>query len=444
MAYFSINGGVPLSGSVRLGGAKNASYKLMIASLLADTQSRILNFSRISDVELVEKILIYLGAQVHHAGERSIFIDPTSLHQNQVHPDHGAQGRFSTMFIPVLLHRFGSAQVPAPGGDQLGTRPLDRHFDGLKSMGANITTQNGMYVVKTTGLTGTHYRFNKNTHTGTETLILAAVKASGTTILENAALEPEIDDLISFLNAMGGQITRLPDRVIKIEGVKKLHGAIHALIPDRNEAVSYACTALATKGDVIIENARPDHLTAFLTALRQAGAGVEIGSYGIRFYFQKTLTATAIETHIEPGFMTDWQPLWAMLMTQAEGESSIHETIMPNRFQYVSDLQSMGADITPFQPSVGDKETTYNFNLSDDRPEYYHAIKIKGPTQLQPGKFSVRDLRHGATLVGAALCARGESIINHIEHIDRGYENLDQRLRSMGAQINRHEESLEK
>ena len=440
MAYFSIHGGVPLSGSVRLGGAKNASYKLMIASLLADSQSRLLNFSHISDVELVEKILTYLGAGVKHAGERSIFIDPTSIQQNQIHPDHGEQGRFSTMFIPVLLHRFGRAQVPAPGGDKLGSRPLDRHFDGLQAMGADIIVQDNMYLVTTQGLRGTTYRFAKNTHTGTETLILAAVKAQGTTVLENAALEPEIDDLIDFLNAMGAKITRLPDRVIKIEGVDRLHGAIHSLIPDRNEAVSYACTALATKGDVVIENAKPDHLAVFLETLRQAGAGVETGSYGIRFYFKQTLTATSIETHIEPGFMTDWQPLWAMLMTQAQGESVIHETIMPNRFQYVADLQTMGASITMFQPEVADRDATYNFNLSDDRPEYYHGIKIQGPTQLRSGKFNVRDLRHGATLVGAALCARGESTITQIEHIDRGYEALDQRLRSMGAQIVRRDE----
>ncbi len=439
MAYFSIHGGAPLTGSVRLGGAKNASYKLMIASLLADSQSRLLNFSHISDVESVEKILVYLGARVSHAGERSIFIDPVTMQKNQIHHDHGEQGRFSTMFIPVLLHRFGSAQVPAPGGDKLGSRPLDRHFDGLRAMGADISTHDGLYLVKTQGLRGTTYRFAKNTHTGTETLILAAVKAKGTTVLENAALEPEIDDLISFLNHMGAKITRLPDRIIKIQGVDQLHGAIHSLIPDRNEAVSYACTALATKGDVVIENARPEHLTAFLEALRQAGAGVEIGNYGIRFFFKQNLVATSIQTQIEPGFMTDWQPLWAMLMTQAWGESVIHETIMPNRFQYVPDLQAMGASITPFQPDVEDKEATYNFNLSDDRPEYYHGIKITGPTQLQAGKFAVRDLRHGATLVGAALCARGESIITQIEHIDRGYEALDQRLNSMGARISRHE-----
>lgn len=435
MSYLKIVGGRPLHGSVRIGGAKNASFKLMIASLLASSESRLLNFSQISDVDLVGRIIQYLGGSVTKAGERALFIDPTSLQNFEIDAAHGEQGRFSNMFIPILLHRFGRARVPAPGGDKIGKRPLERHFEGLIALGAKITTEGHMIVAEAKELIGTHYRFAKNTHTGTETLLMAAVLAKGTTVLENAALEPEIDDLIRFLNTMGAKITRQPNRTIVIEGVTELSGAIHRLLPDRNEAVSYACTALATKGDVIIENAIPQHLSAFLEALDRVGGNYEVSDYGIRFFYSKPLQATDISTSVEPGFMTDWQPLWATLMTQATGTSTIHETIMTQRFQYVDELQAMGAHIELFQPEVADPESTYNFNLSDDLPGAKHAIKIFGPTQLHGGSFTVKDLRHGATLVQAALTATGESQIHGVEQIFRGYESLDERLRSMGAQI---------
>lgn len=435
MSEFHVTGGIPLHGSVRIGGAKNASYKLMIASLLADSESRILNFSRISDVELVAKIIDYLGGKTTRAGERAIFIDPSKMDSFEIDREHGEQGRFSTMFIPPLLAKFGEARVPAPGGDKIGKRPLDRHFDGLKALGADVRYEDGMYVAKAKELVGTTYRFNKNSHTGTETMIMAAVKAKGTTILENAAMEPEIDDLIEFLNEMGARVRRRSYRVIEIQGVDKLEGAIHRLIPDRNEAVSYACAAIATKGDVIIENARHEHLTKFLEKLDEIGAGYEVGSYGIRFYYKGPLRAADITTEIEPGFMTDWQPLMATVLTQCEGTSVLHETIMADRFQYVDELTKMGAKIEKFNPEVSHPENVYNFDLENDDPKNKHAIKITGPAKLKAGEFEVKDLRHGATLILAAMTAQGTSIIRGIEHVDRGYESLDERLKSMGAKI---------
>ncbi|MBU0974689.1 UDP-N-acetylglucosamine 1-carboxyvinyltransferase [Patescibacteria group bacterium] len=435
MSEFHVTGGVPLHGSVRIGGAKNASYKLMIASLLADTESRLLNFSKISDVELVAKIISYLGAKVNKAGERAIFIDPKDLNSFEIDQKHGEQGRFSTMFIPPLLAKFGEARVPAPGGDKIGKRPLNRHFEGLEALGVKITLENGMYVAKTDGLVGNTYRFSKNSHTGTETLIMAAVKAKGKTILENAALEPEIDDLISYLNEMGAKIRRTSHRVIEIEGVERLFGAIHKIIPDRNEAVSYACAAIVTKGDVIIQNARHKHLTSFLKKLEEIGAGFEIGNYGIRFYYKGPLKAVNITTQIEPGFMTDWQPLIATLLTQCYGTSILHETIMANRFQYVDELLKMGANIEAFNPKVENPEETYNFDVKNDEPGFNHAIKIHGKTPLKSGEFEVKDLRHGATLILAAMAAEGTTIIKNIEQVDRGYESLDERLKSMGAKI---------
>lgn len=438
MPKFIITGGTPLHGSVRVGGAKNASYKLMIASLLADNESRLLNFSHISDVELVAKIIEYLGGGIKRAGERALFIDPATLNSQTINQEHGEQGRFSTMFIPILLSRFGRAEVPAPGGDKIGKRPLDRHFEGLEALGAHIEFKDGMYVATAPdGLKGTTYRFVKNTHTGTETLIMAAVKAKGRTILENAAEEPEIDDLIDFLSKMGAWVRRLPNRIIEIEGVEHLNGAIHKVMSDRNETISYACTAIATKGDIIIENARHQDLTAFLNKLDEIGAGYELGNYGVRFFYQGPLQATDITTAIHPGFMTDWQPLIATVLTQCHGTSLIHESIMPNRFQYVEALVTMGAQIEKFDPQVAVPETFYNFDLKDDRPENVHAIKITGPAHLKAGTFKVLDLRHGATLVAAALTATGTSVLTNIEQIDRGYEDLDGRLRSMGAKIER-------
>ena len=437
MSTFLVTGGVPLYGSVRIGGAKNASFKLMIASLLANSESRLLNFSHISDVQTVGEIITELGGSVHQAGERAIFINPETLNKWTLDPAKGEQGRFSTMFLGPLLARFGQAAVPAPGGDQIGKRPLERHFDGLQALGVEMKTEGNMFIAKTNGLKGTSYKFEKNTHTGTETLIMAAVKAQGTTILENAAEEPEIDDLIEFLNDMGAHIRRRAQRVIEIEGVSELHGAIHKLMPDRNEAVSYACAAIATKGDVIIENAKAEHLKAFITKLEEMGAGHEVGKYGMRFFYKDGLRSADVTTEIEPGFMTDWQPLWATLATQATGESHLHETIMQRRFQYVDELIQMGAKIERYQPEVAHPEKIYNFNIEDDKPEDMHAIKITGPTPLKAGEFNVKDLRHGATLILAAMIAQGTSTIHGIEHVDRGYEKLDERLKSMGANISR-------
>lgn len=435
-ASFTITGGTPLYGSVRIGGAKNASYKLMIASLLAQDTSRLLNFSHISDVDAVARISEYLGAKVTRAGERAIFIDPSSLHKHSISAEDGAQGRFSTIFIPALLAKFGKAVVPAPGGDRIGARPLERHFEGLEALGAHVRQEAGMFVAETDGLKGTTYRFEKNTHTGTETLLMAAVLAKGKTILENSAEEPEIDDLITFLTGMGARIER-HGRTIVIEGVSELHGTIHKIMPDRNEAVSYACAALATKGDVIIENARAQDLTTFLRKLDEIGAGYEVGQYGMRFFYRQPLRATDITTEVAPGFMTDWQPLWATLMTQCEGTSSIHETIMESRFQYVPLLQKMGAHIEYHQPDVVNPEQTYNFNYTSSHSDKPHAIKITGKTDLQPITAEVEDLRQGATLILAAMAAPGVSHISNIGHVDRGYEELDLRLNSMGAKIKR-------
>lgn len=437
MAKFVIQGGKPLKGAVRVGGAKNASFKLMIASLLAQGESRLLNISRISDVITTREVIRALGGGVESPGKGTIFINPDKIKTYKIPQKFGYKSRASIMFAGPLLSRFGQAFLPFPGGDPIGRRPIERHIWGLKALGAKVKHTNNFIHLSCRHLKGIRYRFDKNTHTGTETLIMAAVRAKGTTILENAALEPEVDDLIEFLNEMGAKIKRLSNRKIKIEGVTKLKGVIHKTIPDRNEIVSYACATLGTKGDVIIENAEEKHLQAFLKKVRQAGGRFETGCYGIRFWYEKPLKATDITTAPHPGFMTDWQPLWTTLMTQAKGESKIIERIYEYRLGFTQDLEKMGAKIELLNPKVTDPKTFYNFNLKDDRPEYFHGAKVSGPTLLKGMDLVVPDIRAGATLTLAALIAQGKSTLSGIEHIDRGYEDLDSRLRELGANIKR-------
>lgn len=438
MEKFIITGGKKLTGSIRLGGAKNASFKLMIAALLAKGESRLLNIPHIIDVQITRSIIENLGGKVRSAGERMLCIEAGKLKSHEIPQRFGKLSRASTMFTGPLLARFGEAVVPLPGGDKIGARPLDRHFAGLIALGASVKKRGSLVQITAKNLKGANFKFEKNTHTGTETLILAAVTAQGKTILENSALEPEIDDLISMLNNMGAKVRRRLNRRIEIIGVNKLHPTIHRIMPDRNESVSYACAAIATGGDIIVENARPEHLRAFLEVLEDAQGGFELGKFGIRFYKKQGLRATSVTTEPYPGFMTDWQPLWAVLMTQARGTSIIHEAVHNSRFQYVADLNKMcRRKITFFNPQVEDPERFYNFNLKDDEQTNYHAVKITGPTSLKSSKFKVHDLRAGATLVLASLIANGKSEIYGIDHIDRGYENLDGRLIDLGANIKR-------
>jgi UDP-N-acetylglucosamine 1-carboxyvinyltransferase len=436
MAKFIIQGGKPLRGTVLLGGAKNASFKLMIASLLASGESRLLNLARIGDVELTKEIILALGGKVVQAGQK-VLVNPNQISRFAIPSSLGQKSRASIMFAGPLLARFGQAIVPFPGGDQIGARPVERHLEGLKALGAKVKCLKGMVELSCPRLKGTRYRFKKNTHTGTENLLMAAVLAQGVTILENASLEPEVDDLISFLNKMGAKIKRLPNRKIKIEGVKRLKGTSHQIMPDRNEAVSFACAALGTKGEIIIKNAEEKHLAAFLEKVKQAGGKYQVAKTAIRFWYEKPLKATNVTTRPYPGFMTDWQPLWTVLMTQAQGESRLIETVHNNRLGFTKEIVKMGAKIKLFNPQVADPDKFYNFNLEDDRPEYFHAALIQGPTSLQGAKISVPDIRAGATLTLAALIAQGQSVLTGVEHIDRGYEDLDRRLRKLGAAIRR-------
>lgn len=438
MEKLIVSGGNTLHGKVAVSGSKNVALKTLVAACLTSEEVTIENIPIISDFFVMVDIMKDLGAEVEVSGH-TVKVKMANFQKHDIALDKAAQARTSAMFIAPLLARVGEAIIPNPGGCRLGARPIDRTTDGIKTFGVHITyhSEDGYFHAKTEGLIGTTYTFAKNTHTGTETLILAAVLAKGTTILQNAAEEPEIDDLIELLNKMGANVKRTAKREITIEGVEKLHGTTFSISPDRNEVVTFAIAALITKGDIFVENITAEGIEEFLEKVVEAGGGYEVQNDGIRFFYKDNLTATNIVTAIYPGFMTDWQAPWAVLMTQANGISSIHETVFENKMGYIEDLQRMGASIEIYKPEVKDPETFYNFNLADDKPEYVHAIYIHGPSHLHNAVMKTIDIRAGAAIVLAALAAEGESTILGPEKLDRGYERFEERLKILGAQIER-------
>lgn len=439
MEKFVINGGKRLTGTVQVSGSKNVALKVIIASLLTEDEVTIHNVPQLADIEVLLDIIEDIGVSLSYTNH-TLKISAKLVSDYEIPLEAGARIRVSSMLIAPLLARCGRALIPNPGGCRLGARPIDRIIEGLKKMGAKIryVSEDGYFHAEVRKLVGKTYHFEKNTHTGTETLILAAVLAAGRTILENAAAEPEVDDLIHFLTSMGARITRR-DRTITIDGVAKLHGTSYTIMPDRNEAVTFAVAALISGGDITVLGAQKEHLGAFLNKLSDAHGKWEDVPNGIRF-FGNSLRATDAVTSYHPGFMTDWQGPWTVLMTKAKGISTIHETVFENRFGYVDELVKMGAHITLFNPRVDNPKTFYNFNLEDDSPEFFHAEKIEGQTRLHDAVLSIADIRAGATLVLAALAASGKSVIFGVERLDRGYEKIEERLKNLGADIKRESE----
>lgn len=443
MDTFIIKGGTPLHGNIRVNGAKNVALKILIASLLTDEEIIIHNVPHLKDVFSLIEVLKSLGVKAVFT-EHDLRIKNGTMAENPTVPlDIGAKLRTSSMVLGPLLARYGRADVPNPGGCRLGARPIDRHIEGLQDMGAVISydSDDGFFHAHATRLHGATIHFPKNTHTGTETIILAAVLADGKTIIENAAEEVEVDDLITCLNLMGANVKRVSPRVIEIIGVAKLHGVEYTIMPDRNEEVTFAIAAAITGGDITVDASQPKHLSAFLDVFARAGGKYEIlDDTHTRYSRGETLKPTDVITLPHPGFMTDWQAPWAVFMTQAGGVSTIHETVFESRFSYVSELQKMGADIAFYDPEVENAREFYNFNWEDRKEGYHQGIRISGPSKLHNAVLSVDDIRAGASLVLAALVATGESYLNNVELIDRGYEDLEGRLGSIGATIRRKKE----
>jgi UDP-N-acetylglucosamine 1-carboxyvinyltransferase len=337
------------------------------------------------------------------------------------------------MIIGPILHRGGEVSIPRPGGDHIGPRPINFHIQGLRQMGAEIVEQDDRYhCTARDGLHGAMIKLPFPSVMATENFLITASLARGVTIIENAATEPEIIDLIKFLQKMGAIIELKVDRRIVIEGVDRLRGARHTLLSDRNEAVSLAIAAYLTKGDIYLHRAQQDTLLTFLNTLSKMKLRFEVDDNGIRFIGdEKRPPAIALETDVHPGFMTDWQQPFTILLTQVDGMSVVHETIYEDRFGYTQALQHMGAHIGLYTKCLGEVPCRFR------EQQFLHSCVVRGPTPLHGTRLDIPDIRAGFSYILAALCAEGTSEVYGIEHIERGYEGLDMKLRTLGARIER-------
>ena len=440
MKKYIINGGKNLSGEVVISGSKNVVLKILVAACLTDEEIILKNVPLISDFHVMLELVREIGGEVE-LSEHTVKIRIPEIKTTKLPLEIGAKIRTTSMFLAPLLAREKNASIPNPGGCRIGARPIDRHIKGLEQMGAEISyySDDGYFHAQTNGLKGTTYEFEKNSHTGTETLIIAAVLAEGTTIIKNAAEEPEVDDLIGFLNSMGAKIKRTQPRVIEIEGVESVHGTTYTIMPDRNEVVTIAICSALTGGNILIKNANLSDLDTFLKAFEKAGGAWEEKDGAVRFFIIDQVLPVDVATGPHPEFMTDWQGPWALLMTQAQGKSLLHETVYENRFAYKKEVEKMGAKMQFVAPVVENPDALYNFNYEPEK-KYRQQIQITGPRRLHNAVLDIADLRAGATLVLAALIAQGESVIYGIEYLDRGYEAFDTRLASLGADIHTLEE----
>jgi len=428
--HYLITGQVPLHGEVAISGAKNAVTKMVIASLLTTDECILRNVPLLGDFYLTIKMCQDLGSQVEVQDHTLSIITP-HIDKTTISAEVGGLNRIAVMAIGPLLHRCGEVVIPRPGGDRIGPRPIDFHMQGLRQMGAEITEQENFYhCTASQRLHGATIKLPFPSVMATENFLITASLAKGVTIIENAALEPEIVDLIKLLQKMGAIIEIKVDRRIVVEGVERLHGARHTLLSDRNEAVSLAIAAYLTRGDVYLRHAQQDTLITFLNTLSKMGLRFIIDDEGIRFIGDgKAPPAIALETDVHPGFMTDWQQPFTILLTQADGMSVVHETIYEDRFGYTAALQGMGAHIGLYPKCLGEVPCRFR------EKEYMHSCVVRGPTPLHGTSLVIPDIRAGFSYILAALCAAGTSQVYGIEHIERGYERLDAKLRSLGAKL---------
>ncbi|GAC1600487.1 MAG: UDP-N-acetylglucosamine 1-carboxyvinyltransferase [Candidatus Saccharimonadales bacterium] len=423
----TIRGGRPLSGHVRVAGAKNAASKMMIASLLTDEPVTLVNCPQIEELSITAEICEAVGAKVERDGGIATIHTPKIT--KTIVKKLSRSNRISVLAIAPLLHRAGTAEVPRVGGDAIGPRPVDFHLDALQQMGAVIeVTGNGYRATAPNGLAGTTIELPYPSVGATESVILAGVLAVGRTRIENAAIEPEINDLVRLLQQMGAIIEFGSDRTITIDGVEVLHGARYEVLPDRLEAASFANLAIATGGKIMVEGARQSELGTFLNTVRRIGGKFEITDEGISFERgENGLAGIELETDTYPGFVTDWQQPTVVTLTQATGTSVIHETVYEDRFGYTEDLRRMGAEIEVFSKCLG--ELPCRFAHQSQR----HSAIITGPTQLHGTSIEIPDIRAGMAQVIAALTAEGTSTLTGVHHLERGYENLWGKLTALGA-----------
>ncbi|MDT3317288.1 UDP-N-acetylglucosamine 1-carboxyvinyltransferase [Microbacterium sp. KSW4-11] len=425
-----IRGGRPLRGRVEVKGAKNLATKAMVAALLGETASILRDVPDISDVHVVRSLLEVHGVRVEDLEDGVLRLDPSgavSAHMEEIDAHAGAS-RIPILFCGPLLHLLGQAFIPDLGGCRIGDRPIDFHLDALRSFGAIVDKlPSGIRLSAPDGLHGANIELPYPSVGATEQVLLTAVRAKGTTELRNAAIEPEIMDLIAVLQKMGAIISYEPNRVIFIEGVESLRGYDHRSIFDRNEAASWAAAALATDGDIFVGGAKQQEMLTFLNVFRKVGGDFDIAEDGIRFRRGGPLKPVMVETDVHPGFMTDWQQPLIVALTQAEGESVVHETVYENRLGFTRALVQMGADIVVHPDGIASSARRV------PRRALEQAAVINGPTPLRGADVVVPDLRGGYSYVIAALAAEGESTVRNIGIIRRGYEKFLEKLTDLGA-----------
>jgi UDP-N-acetylglucosamine 1-carboxyvinyltransferase len=410
-----IRGGARLEGEVRVSGSKNAALPILASSLLASGRSIYKNVPALGDVRTMGRLLGRLGAGYEERPAGTAYVDTTSITEHEAPYDLVKTMRASVLVLGPLVARHGRARVSLPGGCAIGARPIDQHLKGLAAMGARIDLQHGYVNARARRLRGATIVFDVVTVTGTENLMMAAALAKGRTALENAAREPEVEELARVLNKMGAKIRGAGTSLITIDGVDELQPVEHSVIPDRIEAGTLLVAGAITRGNVLLRDCLPEHLDAVIAKLRAAGAEVAADGDGIRVRGKAELRPTDISTQPFPGFPTDMQAQFMVLMTRARGQSVLAETIFENRYMHVPELQRMGADI------VVDGRTAV----------------VRGPTKLAGTTVMATDLRASASLVLAGLIAEGKTEILRIYHLDRGYDRLDRKLRALGADVRR-------
>lgn len=428
---YIVTGGSPLRGDVTVGGSKNTVTKLMVASLLTPDPVKLFNVPRIGEVELAMELLASIGTQVAMSKDNigSLFLVSPKLSTGSVPSAFSGKHRIPILLVGPLLHRLGYAEIPIEGGDKIGPRPIDFHIAGYRAMGADVKENGKTVVFKADRLHGAIIELPFPSVMTTESLLLAGAMAEGKTVIKNAAIEPEIIELVDMLQKMGAIIFLEPERTFVIEGVGKLNGAKHTIAPDRIEAASFASAAIATGGSVLVRGVSQHGMRTFLNDLRKIGGAFEISDEGIWFYRSGKMQGITLETGTHPGFMTDWQPPFSLLLTQAEGMSVIHETVHERRFGYFDGLKKMGADVNLFCDCLGGHTCRFR------EMNYPHSAAVRGPVKLQAADLIVPDLRAGFVYVIAALMANGTSVISGVDQLERGYESLVEKLISLGANI---------
>src|SRR5690625_556357 len=412
MQKLYVEGGSRLKGTVKIGGAKNSAVALLPATILADSDVVIEGLPDISDIVILSELIEEIGGKVSREGS-SITIDPTQMTAMPLPNGKVKKLRASYYFMGAMLGRFGRAVIGLPGGCHIGPRPIDQHIKGFEALGATVTNEQGAIYLRAEELTGARIYLDVVSVGATINIMLAAVRAKGKTVIENAAREPEIIDVATLLTSMGAKIKGVGTDVIRIEGVDQLSGCTHTIIPDRIEAGTYIALAAAQGEDVLIDNVIPQHLEPVIAKLREMGVDVEEGEESLRIRKSDNLSPVDIKTLVYPGFATDLQQPFTALMTKAEGTSIVTDTIYSARFKHVDELRRMNAKI---------------------KVEGSSAI-IYGPAKLQGARVRASDLRAGASLIIAGLMAEGITEITGVEHIERGYEHLIEKLQNLGAKI---------